>query len=127
MAPKWYTGLGLIPYSSLGYKVQQQSAVEGGTVPYSSLLEGTGGFNQLVWANAYQLGKGLSVGLNTIFIFGSNDHNETIQLNDENSFAYYHKERLNVTDVYFSLGLQYETVLTKNWGMRLLNQPAAME
>ncbi|MFA8436477.1 MAG: OmpP1/FadL family transporter [Marinifilaceae bacterium] len=119
VAPNWYTGLGLVPYSSLGYKVQQQNMVEGGTEIYNSLLEGTGGFNQLVWANALQLGKGLSLGINAIFLFGTNDHNETILLNDDAAFAYHHKERLNVTDVYFNLGVQYETPLTTNWGMSL--------
>lgn len=70
--PRWYTSVGLIPYTSVGYYFQTQVPLEGTAGSYyTSTFEGSGGINKLYWSNAFVLPGNLSVGVNISYLFGT--------------------------------------------------------
>ena len=68
---KWFSSLGLRPFSTVNYNLNYETTLPGS--PYSSLVteEGSGGFNQLYWANGVAVSKNISVGLRSQFLFSS--------------------------------------------------------
>lgn len=110
----WGIGFGLKQYSSINYSNTMTENVIGNNISQSVNLRGTGGLNQFYWSNSFHVVKGLNVGLETSFLFGSQQLNKTTtessvvssDLNTTNT-TYYHK-------IYFKGGLQYHTRLSKN-------------
>lgn len=70
-------GFGLIPYSSVGYKIQYISP-DGSE--NNKRLEGTGGLNKVFFGAGYKIGKNFSVGADVHYVFGKieNDNLEFI-------------------------------------------------
>ena len=102
----WRTSLGLLPFSSVGYNISSTASVENvGSVSYN--YSGSGGVNQLYWGNAFQICKGLSIGLNASYMFGSIYSNS----NTEFSGSYFNNSYVNdiftVRGIYLTGGLQY--------------------
>lgn len=66
----WRTSVGLVPFSTIGYNVINKKTLENiGDVSYE--YSGNGGIHQLYWGNAFRICKGLSIGLNASYMFGS--------------------------------------------------------
>lgn len=104
---RWKTSVGLIPYSSVGYRVIDSELKENiGNVLYS--FYGEGGYNDFYWGNALQLSKYLSVGFNATYMFGSIERIQKIDFPDS---AYILSSRTNskisISDVKFDFGAQY--------------------
>ncbi len=70
VAKWWRTSLGVLPYSNVGYQIQNTQVLTniGKTVVDYS---GTGGLNKAYIGNAFSLVKNLSVGVNLSYIFGN--------------------------------------------------------
>jgi hypothetical protein len=108
----WYSGIGLLPYSLVGYHTQNQSYIEGTLYPYNIDYKGSGGLTRFVWSNAFKPFKGFSIGANVSYLFGSLDQTNTIDylgVASNNSLPatdIMHKY-IRVADVYMSYGLQY--------------------
>ncbi|MFM9837443.1 MAG: hypothetical protein ACKVOQ_04220 [Cyclobacteriaceae bacterium] len=69
---KWTTSIGLMPYSSVNYKLSSVQSVSGNTS--SSVLSqetGSGGINQFYWSNGVRLHKNISVGMKASYLFSS--------------------------------------------------------
>ncbi|MDH5397876.1 MAG: hypothetical protein OEX02_07010 [Cyclobacteriaceae bacterium] len=71
MKNKWYSTLGLRPYSTVNYNLNYDYDVPG-SGSYAKVTEkGSGGINQLYISNGAVLTKNISVGLRSAFMFGS--------------------------------------------------------
>lgn len=69
---RWTTSLGLMPYSTVNYKLNYVDEIEGNTTNTVNVTEsGEGGVNQAYWSNGVSLNKDFSVGLKATYMFGS--------------------------------------------------------
>ena len=99
-------GFGLIPYSSVGYKIKTTSTI----------LDGSGGMNKVFLGFGYKLGENLSVGadaqynfgkiITTSFVLDSNISNGTSAVNTA-----------ILSGINFNFGLMYQTKITKKMSL----------
>lgn len=107
IAKWWGASFGIMPYSNVGYQYGTSDSLANlGTVNYS--YSGSGGLNQIFLANGFEVAKGLSLGLNASFVFGSIDEERRIVYADNiNAFNTSDKKSTAISDVKFDFGLQY--------------------
>jgi len=68
----WYAGIGITPYSKIGYDIQQVGDFPpNATVQMHYDYYGNGGINQLFLSNSFKIFDHLSVGFNLNYLFGS--------------------------------------------------------
>lgn len=122
----WAISFGLLPYSSIGYKISNASTTASGeSVNY--LYNGSGGLNRVYLGAAVSpfIGladsswlKGFSIGANASYMFGILDYQRRAEFTDAKSNFYYNLREFNIyeiSDYYFDYGLQYKTRLNKKW------------
>jgi len=107
---RWWSGcFGLMPYSSVGYKISDQKTIDSvGTVNY--LYQGTGGINRLYFGNAIRI-KNLYLGVNVSYLFGSMNYVERDLFSDGISYNTKITNSTTVNDIYFDYGLQYTIII----------------
>lgn len=110
----WRTSVGVLPYSNLGYKIIDTRTTEkSGTVNYT--YEGTGGLLQLYWGNAFKICKGLSIGLNASYLFGTLTNSRTAEFDvNDNYFHTMVNSNTAVDGIHLSAGVQYFATIRKN-------------
>ncbi len=115
----WKTSLALIPFSNIGYEVQQDKILDF-NVSGRSFYTGSGGLDKLNWGNAFQITKRLSLGVNASYYFGRLQHQETVLFPDSvyilNSRL---RERSLLSGFHFTLGAQYFVPTGKNSALGL--------
>jgi len=84
---KWTSSFGFLPYSSVNYNVISNDIVAGTTTPVSFNFKGNGGITQAFFSNGLALGKGLTIGVKTSFLFGFVEKETTTFLGNEDFFA----------------------------------------
>src|SRR5690606_11244366 len=104
-------GLGLMPYTSVGYKLENHN----GNGDITNRFRGEGGLNKVYFAAGYQLTKGLSIGVDANYNFG-NIQNSTIefQYNSDGELVQYQTREDNRSDLSglnVNFGLSYKTML----------------
>ena len=112
-SPKWAVAFGFAPYSKVDYDITTQRNL--GALSNESIInyQGSGGFNQVYFGNAFQLTKNLSVGVNSSFIFGSILKTETVQsLELANSF--WVENQLFMNKLQFDFGTQYSVFFPRS-------------
>jgi hypothetical protein len=108
VAKNWRTSAGIVPFSDMGYKIYD--AYDDYTYTYN----GEGGLMQLYWGNAFKLWKGLSVGINTSYMFGTLSSIRYVEFNGENFYNTRIARSIYVDGIYISAGLQYFTTIKDN-------------
>ncbi|MEX1238704.1 MAG: hypothetical protein WEB30_03275 [Cyclobacteriaceae bacterium] len=68
---KWTTSVGLMPYSSVNYKLQYTDPIANSAEEVHVIEEGTGGLTQLYWSNGVRITKAIAVGVKASYIFSS--------------------------------------------------------
>ena len=111
----WKTTVGLLPYSNVGYKItdtQHQDSL--GTVNY--IYEGQGGLNEVFIGNAFKITKGLSIGLNLGYLFGSIDKTRTVLFPDMvTAYNSRLKSSTEMSGFLMSFGTQYFKKLSEKY------------
>ena len=100
---KWTTSLGLMPYSSMNYKVQSIDGIEGSNGTVLTTREGKGGISQLYWSNGVRIYKDFSLGLKATYLFGAVDRSS--KFNQIPIVVV--QDKSHVKDFTFSLGASY--------------------
>ncbi|MBS4012257.1 MAG: hypothetical protein KGZ97_00670 [Bacteroidetes bacterium] len=109
----WASAFGLMPYSATGYKVVDQIEYDNiGMVNYT--YEGQGGIHQIFWGNGFKIGKGLSLGINTSYLFGNYKDISTVSSDSANFYVSNQHRAVTVNGVMFNIGAQYKTSLPSN-------------
>jgi len=105
----WRMSAGIMPYSDIGYGILQTIPKDSfGTVNYQ--YKGTGGLQMLYWGNAFKIYKGLTVGMNLSYLFGTiNTTSYTEYDNLEHSFNTMINNFRYLDGIYISCGMQYHT------------------
>lgn len=68
---KWTTSVGLMPYSSVNYKLKYKDEIIGSSELVNVIEEGSGGLTQLYWSNGVRITEDFAVGLKSSYIFSS--------------------------------------------------------
>jgi hypothetical protein len=110
---KFGVGFGLMPYTSVGYKLESMDSND----RLGDRYKGEGGMNKAFVGLGYQITKGLSVGMDASYNFG-NIKNSSIAFvydSDGNLVQYQTREnnRSDLSGLNFNLGLSYKTMLNK--------------
>jgi len=116
----WNFAFGILPFSSVGYKMYEfQYNNNLGTVSYQYL--GGGGINKVFVGNAIKIKNKLTLGVNASYLFGNITKERTIFIRTLNSYNSYIKEELLVSDFHFDAGLQFKTAINKSkeWNMAI--------
>jgi len=105
---------GVIPFSSVGYKLG--SVETNGTVAYTKAFSGTGGISQVYAGLGYSTPlKGLSIGANASFVFGSIEHYRALPaISGTSTNTSLEYSELNVKSAKFDIGLQYDLPIAKD-------------
>ncbi|MCQ2284188.1 MAG: hypothetical protein MJZ57_04740 [Bacteroidales bacterium] len=102
----WRTSVGIIPFSSIGYAIQDSRNIDSiGKVTYD--YSGHGGLNQLYWGNAFRICKGLSIGLNASYLFGSIYNTSNTAFDGSNFYNTIINDAYHIDGIYLTAGLQY--------------------
>ncbi len=107
---RWTTSIGLMPYSSVNYKLDYTQPIEGSSNTVSIKESGEGGINQFFWSNGVVLNKNFSVGLKVNYLFGSVIREYSNALNLSNQPILYKPTiytRNYVKDFNFTAGLSF--------------------
>ena len=118
VAKWWGASVGLLPYSSVGYKISDEETIVN-IGRQECLYEGSGGLNQFYLGNAFKINKNLSVGFNTAFLFGSLDKTNTVTFPDSSNYLavrLFNSTKIN--DFLFTYGLQYQKSLKNDVKLR---------
>ena len=111
---KFGLGFGLIPYSSVGYKLQSSNQEDQLQYKYS----GNGGLNKTFLGFAYQLSENIAIGFDARYNFGNIQNSALEYLYDEESLPldYQAREqnRSDLSGVNFNYGLIYVGKLKQN-------------
>lgn len=101
--------LGLIPYSSVGYKINAEDTNVNN--PSSTKYEASGGINKVFTGMGYQIAKNFSIGADVQYNFGKIETNSTKSLAIE--LATRERNESTVSGVSFNTGLAYQTKINK--------------
>lgn len=107
-------GFGLIPYSSVGYKIEKR--VTSTNLTYSNYT-GTGGINKVFVGFGYKLTKDLNIGADIQYNFGTIETTNSRYLSGLDFIQYGTREN-NISDVRgvnFDLGLSYQTKVNSKY------------
>ena len=109
---KFGMGFGLIPHSSVGYKLESLDDADLIKYKYS----GKGGLNKVLLGLAYQFSESLALGMNFDYNFGNIQNNGVEFLYDDNSDPLdYHSREANRSDLSgfsYNLGITFKPMLT---------------
>ena len=94
-------GAGIEPFSKVEYKIQKSSFIEGSSDKYTTRFTGDGGLHKVYLSFAFEVARGLSVGMTGSIIMGTVTHTET-----SDYWTTVNESRSNVTP-YLSFGAQY--------------------
>ena len=109
---KFGFGFGLLPYTSVGYKLESLNEEEN----IENRFRGKGGLNKVFFGLGYQLAKGLTIGADIQYNFG-NIQNSTIEYQYDNGVPIQYQTRENnrsdLSGLNFNLGLSYKRLLNE--------------
>jgi hypothetical protein len=103
---------GLMPYSSVGYKIQNQKVID--NINYYRQFEGSGGLNRVFFGGAYQITPKFSVGADFQYNFGNIETKSIVGIPDLG--VQYPTREINKSDysgASFNFGASYQTKITQ--------------
>ena len=106
---KFGFGFGLIPYSSVGYKILNFAT---DTDPTTRRYTGTGGINKAFFGMGYQITKKLSVGADLQYNFG-NIETKSVNFIDGVQYGSREINRSEISGVNYNFGLAFQSKISK--------------
>jgi hypothetical protein len=106
---KFAVSFGLMPYSSVGYKIQNIATTEN---PEIQRYNGSGGINKVFTGIGYQLTKELSVGADFQYNFGKIE-TTSIVYRDQVQYGTRETNSSNVSGLNINAGIAFQSKLTK--------------
>ena len=114
----WRTSVGILPFSKLGYDMENTNTVDNiGSTDYT--YTGSGGLNQLYWGNAFKICKGLSIGLNASYMFGSLYKMSNAHFDGTHFYNTFVNDAYHIDGIYLTGGLQYGIDFKENHNLTL--------
>jgi hypothetical protein len=107
---RWTTSVGLMPYTSVNYKMRYNDDIVGSSEQVNVVEEGSGGLTQLYWSNGVRLTKEVAVGVKASYIFSSivNTYkNQLINSSQPVNYIAAVEEKSYVKDFAFGTGISF--------------------
>lgn len=106
----WKSAIGIQPFSDVGYRISSTGTdVHNGN--YTNRYIGYGGLSQVYWGNSLRIAHGLSVGLNTSYLFGTINRQRIQEFTDMTILGSDTKNKTYIHGFNFLAGLQYKKEL----------------
>jgi hypothetical protein len=112
VAPFWALGLGVAPFSNVGYDILSTAPISGTQIQVTTSTVGTGGITQLFFINSISIGKNLAIGINASYLFGSTNLTQTLA-SAGFSGAPSIQSKTSYHNFYGTYGLQYSNSFNK--------------
>ncbi len=110
----WYSSIGVVPYSRVGYKIQNiTSDPDFGDIAH--FYEGFGGINKFYFGNAVNIHKNISLGFNISYLFGKIKQERNIAIADTNSYITKLKDDILINGFRYTFGLQYHNTINNTY------------
>lgn len=106
---KFGVGFGLIPYSSVGYKIESLSDQEGET---SKRLAGTGGLNKVFFGVGYKIAPNFSIGADAHYNFGKIE-TKSLEFSTNVPIGTRELNSADLSGVNFNIGAMYQRKISK--------------
>ncbi|MBU3821042.1 hypothetical protein KO566_03135 [Flavobacteriaceae bacterium XHP0103] len=110
---KFGVGFGLVPYTSVGYKLETLN----GQGDKESRFTGKGGVNRVFLSAAYLIKKGLSIGVDANYNFGNIENANILYLYDDDGIPLFNQtrenNRSNLSGLSFNFGLSYRGMISE--------------
>jgi len=100
------SGIGIAPYSRVGYKINSVNDVEGNQDSYLVEHTGSGGLNRFYWDNSIVLFKNFSFGVNVSYLFG-NIVNKEKSVYYKYSYELFHNKTSYLNKLFMDFGIHY--------------------
>lgn len=114
--PNWASGITLQPVTIVDHVARQQRAVAGTTadvVTYN--LESNGGLTRVSWTNSVKVGKGLYLGLDASYNFGTIFRDTTSSLGTAGTTLLRNSDRTSLGGASLKAGFAYQQKLSDKW------------
>ena len=111
-------GFGLLPFTSVGYQIDNFTTNNNGSQSLSSSFNGNGGVNKAFLGMGYQVTRALSLGVDFQYNFGVIERDALLFIFDDNNTPLSRQSKENnrssLSGLNFNLGLYYNTKAYKD-------------
>lgn len=126
IANRWSASLGMMPYSTVGYR-QQEDLADGANGPSSRRIrEGSGGLNLVSFSHGVRLYKNLAIGVRLGYLFGGITETRSIFLTGTSGLTSVYEDQLYYSDLLIEPSLYFGQKIGKRTSLNLgvVYQPA---
>ncbi len=113
IAGRWGAALGCLPFNSIGYTMNYSD--EKAKYTYT----GDGGANQFAFSTGVRVFKGLSLGANVAYLFGTTYYTAENEFPDAAAFSTRKEQELKTHGLVWNLGMQYKINLKEEQSLTL--------
>ena len=96
---RWSASLGVMPYSTVGYRIAEEGSATGDDAPVRQVQEGEGGLNLVSFSHGVRLYKNLAVGVRLGYLFGDISETRSIFLANTSGLISVYEDELYYSDV----------------------------
>jgi len=111
----WGSAVSIQPYSFKGYQINSSRVLPSDSnVTITDQFNGQGGLNSVIWGNSFEVAKGLSLGVNMHYLFGSLRENNIVNFDDYTFLDTRSDRESQISGVFFNYGAQYQYLMPKD-------------
>ena len=104
------SSFGIIPFSSIGYSMQNRDDIFGADMLY----DGDGGISKVYFGSSLELHQNLSVGANASYLFGGLNRRKKLVFDDETIFNSRSNSLINIKGIYYEFGAVFSKKIDDN-------------
>ena len=104
------SSFGIIPFSSIGYSMQNRDDIFGANMLY----DGDGGISKVYFGSSLELHQNLSVGANASYLFGGLNRRKRLVFDDETIFNSRSNSLINIKGIYYEFGAVFSKKIDDN-------------
>ena len=104
------SSFGIIPFSSIGYSMQNRDDIFGADMLY----DGDGGISKVYFGSSIELHQNLSVGANASYLFGGLNRSKRLVFDDETIFNSRSNSLINIKGIYYEFGAVFSKKIDDN-------------
>ena len=119
VAGRWSASLGVMPYSTVQYRITEEASVSGDASGARLVQEGDGGLNLVSFSNGVRIYKNLALGLRLGYLFGAITETRSIFLTDVTGLVSTYEDELYYSDVLIEPSLYFGQKIGKSTTLNL--------
>ena len=126
VANRWSAALGMMPYSTVGYRQEEELGTGDDGVPARRVREGSGGLNLVSFSHGVRIYKNLAVGVRLGYLFGGIVETRSIFLTNTPGLTSVYEDQLYYSDVLIEPSIYFGQKIGKRTSLNLgvVYQPA---